>query len=473
VADEGRNPEGRNDAELRRQLATLVHSQMSATSPADAAAAVGWWNLLARLGLPLPLVVVHDLGLVLSGGRSPSRSEVSREALPGGGVLARYQALLGRFVETDSIEELGTTSMGDETLAVILARIAGETYLRWHGRSRLADVGPLATTGPAFDATPAELARVHDPAWALPFIQRVCEQERTLLARLQQIELSAVRLFGLFPLDGAAADLVDLFHVVGTAGAADVVDFTLQLLPSLLETKRRPGAQRFSIDGFASVERRGNVDALLPSELAHDDDAFTLKALTDDLLYFGHERQNEVSRPLHYILVDGSASMRGAREVFARGLALALAKKLSLVGGSNADIWVRFFDSRLHPRIDLGRSARRDLPRLLSFRSQRGRNYARVFADLSVEVGRLVRDEGRDVAITFITHGNCQIPTSIVKTLAAQARLFGIFVLPSGPLELEYLPLLHKSQVVSADSLGRVAEKRRRALEIVEEAASG
>ena len=45
--------------------------------------------------------------------------------------------------------------------------------------------------------------------------------------------------------------------------------------------------------------------------------------------------------------------------------------------------------------------------------------------------------------------------------------------LPSGPLELEYLPLLHKSQVVSADSLGRVAEKRRRALEIVEEAASG
>jgi len=163
--------------------------------------------------------------------------------------------------------------------------------------------------------------------------------------------------------------------------------------------------------------------------------------------------------------------MRGAREVFARGLALALAKKLSLVGGSNADVWVRFFDSRLHPRIDLGRSARRDLPRLLSFRSQRGRNYARVFADLAVEIGRLVRDEGRDVAITFITHGTCQIPIATVKALAAQARLYGIFVLPSGPLELDYLPLLHKSQVVTAASLGRTAEKRRRALEIVEDAA--
>jgi len=462
----------RSDGELKRQLATLGYSQLRGSTPADAVAAVGWWNLLARLGLPLPLVVVHDLGLVLSGGRSASRREVLREAVPGGGVLARYQALLARFADTETIEELGTTPLGDETLAVILARVVGDIYLRWHGRSRLPEAAPLSTTAPAYALPEAELARQHDPAWALPFIQRLCEQERTLLARMQQIELSAVRLFGLFPIEGSAADLVDLFHVVGTAGAADVVDFSLQLMPSLLETKRRPGAQRFSIDGYASVERRGNVDALLPSELAHDDELFMLKVLSDDLLYYGHERQNEVSRPLHYILVDGSASMRGVREVFARGLALALAKKLTLVGGKAADVWVRFFDSRLHPRIDLGRSARRDLPRLLSFRSQRGRNYARVFADLSVEVGRLVRDQGRDVAITFITHGTCQIPVATVKALAAQARLYGIFVLPSGPLELDYLPHLHRSQIVTATSLGKTAEKRRRALEIVEDAAS-
>ena len=68
---------------------------------------------------------------------------------------------------------------------------------------------------------------------------------------------------------------------MGTAGATDVVDFALQLLPSLLETKRRPAAQRFSIDGYVSVERRGNVDALLPGELAHDDDVCAQKALSD------------------------------------------------------------------------------------------------------------------------------------------------------------------------------------------------
>ena len=160
--------------------------------------------------------------------------------------------------------------------------------------------------------------------------------------------------------------------------------------------------------------------------------------------------------------------MRGAREIFARGLALALAKKVSLQGG---DVWLRFFDSRLSPRLDLGRAARRDLPRLLAFRSERGRNTARVFADLAAEVTRLARDEGRDVAVTFITHGACHIPLPTVELLAAHCHLYGIFVLPSRPLDLDYLPRLHKSQVVTAASLARSADKRRRALEIVDDAA--
>ena len=44
-------------------------------------------------------------------------------------------------------------------------------------------------------------------------------------------------------------------------------------------------------------------------------------------------------------------------------------------------------------------------------------------------------------------------------------------MLPSRPLDLDYLPRLHKSQVVTAASLARSADKRRRALEIVDDAA--
>jgi hypothetical protein len=462
------------DGDLRRQLATLTYSQVRPATTADAVAAAGWWNLLARLGLRLPLVVVHDFGLLLSGGRFGRAREVRRDGgMPGGigaPAIGRYQTLLARVAESQAIEELGAAPLRDETLAMILARVIGDLYLRWPGRPRL-DVAALPLSAPAYDIDWGTLARTHDPAWALAFLQRLVEHERPLVARLDQIEAGALRLLGLFPVEGGAADLADLFRVVGAPGVADVVDFSLQLLPSLLETKRRPAAQRFSIDGYASVERHGNVDALLPGELAHDDDVFALKALSDDLLYYGHERQHDAPRRLHYLLVDGSASMRGAREIFARGLALALAKKLSLLGGQGTEIWLRFFDSRLHPRLDLGRAARRDLPRLLGFRSERGRNYARVFSDVAVEVARLSREEGRQVALTFITHGACHIPVPTVQALAADAQLYGIFVLPSRPLDLDYLPHLHRHQVVTSASLARGSDKRRRALEIVDDAA--
>ena len=472
--------DGRTDAELRRQLATLTYAQVRPSGPADVVAAVGWWNLVARLGFRIPLVVIHDLGLLLSGGRFGGGREVRREGMLGGvgaPVMGRYQAFLARLAEAEAIDELGAAPLGDDTLAVILARLIGDLYLRWPGRPRLELVGDLPATSVAYGQPIAELARASDPAWALTFIQRLVDQERPVLARLEQVEAGTVRLLGLFPMTGMGggselADLADLYRFVGTAGAADVVDFSLQLMPSLLETKRRPAAQRFSIDGYASVERRGHVDALLPVELAHDDETFTQKALADDLLYYGHERQHETPNRLHYVLVDGSASMRGAREVFARGLALALAKKVSLAGGRGAEVWLRFFDSRLHPRLDVLRMARRDLPRLLGFRSERGRNYARVFSDLSAEVSRLVREEGRDVAITFLTHGACHIPVATVQALAEKAHLYGIFVLPSRPLELEYLPFLHRHQVVTAASLAGAGGRRRRALEIVDDAAS-
>ncbi len=455
------------DRELRRQLATLTYSQVVPALPADAITAAGWWNLVARLGCPLPLVVVHDFGLVLTaqrlGGLRQVRRDLGRVPAP----IGRYQALLARVAASEAVTELGAAPLRDEMLAVILARVLGDVFLRWAPRGVVP--AELPASSPIYELDRDTLARAHDPGWALGFVQRLVDHERGVLARLDQIEAGALRLLGLFSAEGTGADLGDLYQLMGSGtGATEVVDFSLQLLPSLLETKRRPSAQRFSIDGYVSVERRGNVDALLPGELAHDEDVFVQKALSDDLLFYGHERQNEAIRRLHVLLIDASASMRGAREIFARGLALALAKKLSLLGG---DVWLRFFDSRLHARFDLGRAARRDLPRFLAFRSERGRNYARVFSDLAVELGRLVRDEGRQVAVTFLTHGACHIPVNIVETLAGLAHLTGVFVLPSQPLDLEYLPRLHRVQVVTAASLARPADKRRRALEIIDEAA--
>ena len=51
---------------LSRQLATLAVSQVQTPNPLAAARAATWHNTLVRLGVRVPLVAVHDLGLLLS-----------------------------------------------------------------------------------------------------------------------------------------------------------------------------------------------------------------------------------------------------------------------------------------------------------------------------------------------------------------------------------------------------------------------
>ena len=457
-----------SESELRRQLATLVLSEVNPSGPSEAIQSVTWWNMVARLGLRPPLVVVHDLGLLLARGRDRQPHALQAASPPLSTTRARYRSLLSAVADADLVQALGTGTLRDETIALILARVLTDVTLRWPGRPRRVTAEDLPVVSGAYGQDRVALAQALDPGWAQPFLQRLVDCDRTISARLDQIDVSALRLLGLFSVEGGLPDLVDLYQVVGAIGSADIVDFSLQLLPSLLETKRRRSIQRFAIDGYASIERRGPLDALLPGELAHDDEVFAQKALSDDLLYYGRERAPDAGRRLNLLLVDSSASMRGVRQVFARGLALALCKKLSLLGG---DVWLRFFDSRLHERLDVGRAARRDLPRLLSFRSERGRHYARVFADLAVDVARLRKNEGRDVAITFITHAECHIPSPTVEALARDASLYGIFVLPSRPIALDYLPILHRYQIVTSETLARAASSRRRALDIVEDAA--
>jgi hypothetical protein len=159
--------------------------------------------------------------------------------------------------------------------------------------------------------------------------------------------------------------------------------------------------------------------------------------------------------------------MRGQRQVFARGLALALIKKLTLEGD---EIWVRFFDSRLHETIKIGRSGQVPVPYLLSFRSERGRNYGKVFRQLLVEVTRLRREQKRRVVLYTITHGQCHIEPELVTALKQQAFLYGVVVLPSSDHLPEFVPLLDRSQIVSGEVLTNRAERQRRALDIVGDA---
>jgi hypothetical protein len=461
----------RGEAELARQLATLAFAAVEPAAGTALQAAV-WWNGLVKLGLSPPLVVVHDLGLLLSRPRGARLREAGAPRIPGrlpgaeAAAVSRYRILLEAVAASEARTALeGAVALRDEVVVILLARLLGDLHRRWAVGERTVGLLPmLPLASPLYGRPIADLRRQQSADWAIGFLKALGDEQGILLVRLEQTELGVFRLFGLSS-SATLPELPELYQLASTVGAGQIAEFSLQLLPSLLETKRAAAVQRFAVDGYASVERRGSVDALLPGELAHDSEIFAQRALSEELLYYGHQRPNEGHKRTHGILIDASASMRGSREVVARGLGLALARKLTLLGG---EVWLSFFDSRLHRRVEAAALGGRELPYLLCFRSEQGRNYARVFGELRDELARPGRDSsGRQVAITIITHGECHIPLAVMQALRRHAAVYGIFVLPTQPLDLEYLPLLSGHQIISAESIAHPADRRRRALDVV------
>ena len=143
-------------------------------------------------------------------------------------------------------------------------------------------------------------------------------------------------------------------------------------------------------------------------------------------------------------------------------------------------MWLRFFDSRLHdtqkfygPGGGLGSGHGAAVPYLLTFRSERGRNYGKVFRQLLVELSRLRREERRQVVVYLITHGQCHLPVELVEQLGRQAYLYGIFMLPSSEVRLEYLDSLSRYQIVQASALASREGRRARALDILADVGNG
>ena len=463
---------------VARQLGTLAISHVQTGNPMAPVRAAAWHNAVSRLGLHLPLFVIHDVGLLLTA--PPGAATIApksalldtlRLSPEARAVLQRYQALLEGIADSEIVQKASSWRLRDELIAVLLGRILGDLYHRFGDPAKSIGVEPLPLDPTIYqEAGPEEIARLFsefDPAPLLAFVRFLVENRLQIYTSVEQIDLDTLKLLGLFgTASSGAVDLVDLYGAFQSSDANDVVDFSLELLPSVLETKRAAGVQTFAVDGYASIERKGSPDSLLLTELAWDEEMFERKAIDGELYYYGRERQREEQKRLQYILVDSSPSMRGTRQVFARGLALALAKKLALQGD---EVWLRFFDSRLY---DTQKLTNTDfaVPYLLSFKSERGRNYGKVFRQFLVELTRLRRDESRQIVVYLVTHGQCHIPTDLVEKLAREAYLYGIFILPSSEVRLDYLKALHRHQIVDASALSSSQGRKTRALDILADA---
>tara|TARA_R110002096_G_scaffold292224_2_gene486604 strand:+ start:46633 stop:48102 length:1470 start_codon:yes stop_codon:yes gene_type:complete len=469
---------------LARQVGTLAISHVHVDNPMSHMRAVSWFNSVARLGIYLPLFLVHDMGCLLTSQPGPSgyRIEAPAANLAQIGVnaqvrasLGRYEHLLKKISESEVVAKLAGWRLRDDLIAVLLTRVLSDAYQRWREPTKTVGAEELPLDlGMYRDADFVGHFKAFDAAPLWSFLEHLADLELHIYTCTELIDLDTVRLLGLFREDsasgsdaiGSSLDLVDLVSALDSPEANDVANFSLDLLPSVLETKRASGAQTFAVDGYASIERRGHIDSLMLTELAHDDELFEQRVLNQELLYYGHEREREDERRLHYVLVDSSASMRGKRQVFARGLALTLVKKLSLQGD---EIWLRFFDARLHEVIKVARGTSFPVPYLLSFRSEYGRNYGKVFRQLLVEMARIGRDQKREVVLYIITHGQCHVAPELISALSQYASLYGIIILPSSELGLEFLPLLDRQQIVEDESFRSRAGRRDRALDIVDD----
>ncbi len=461
-------------------LGGLLLSSVRAASPMMVVRALRWYRDLARLGLHLPLFIVHDVGLLYAA----PKEQLELGARPGADAIigripkvpelvATYRSVIAEISQSEASARARSMRLSDDLVVVVLARVLGSLVQR-------AGQKPPYPASIPFDP---EMVRELDPQLPQLFAAAPRTFEAAMLEALSRarlhvltladaLDLDTLRLLGMLGPESTAAGAlahVDLLAALSSPAANDIVNFSLELLPSVLETRRQKAAGTHAVHGYAGIGSKGSLDSMVLTELAWDDDEFARRLVENEILFYTREQAPDEARRLHYVLIDASASMRGDRQVFARGLAIALGKKLQLAG---EEVWMRFFDSRLY---DVQRARPGQLPAayLLGFKGERGRNPARVFAQLATEIALLRARDQRDPVIHLITHAALHVPRALVQEVRRQAHLFGVFILPSGgALDLDYLDLLEGHAVVDHATLQQKSARAAAATKIVNDASS-
>lgn len=448
------------DPGLAGPLGSLALSGVRPRASALSLRAVRFHEGLTRLGVVVPFFLAHDFGLLFAapeselelGPRVPATELRTAE-------LARLVPVYGEVLKELAGGEVARRSaelrLGDDIITVLLARLLGAVA------SRLG-VPPAYQAALPYDAS---LFEGDDGELVALFTALPRGFEAAALAALEgarlfvltladAIDLDTLRLFGLLG-DGASAGAlahVDLLAALSSPEANDIVNFSLEILPSVLETKTRAAAGTTAAHGYSGIGTRGSIDSLVLTELAWDELELARRIADHEVLYYAREQSRDEQRRYHLLLVDASASMRGDRQTFARGMAIATAKKLLLEG---EDVAFRFFDSRLY-ETQRARAGKLPTGHVLSFRGERGRNPARVFSELAAELDVLHQRDAGTVLVHLFTHAALYIPRELVMAVRARAHLAAVFILPSGgKLDLDYLDLLDAHWVVDHATLAK------------------
>ncbi len=447
------------DPAIAGPLGSLALSQVRPAAATLALRALRWHEGLERLGLGLPFFLVHDMGMLFAA--PPEQYEViarvdvaqafaDRPQLAS--VLEAYRRLLGEIDDSEASRKAAQLKLSDDLVIIVLARLLGAVVARLNGRAAYPSRVPVdASLFERIETQLVGLYRTTDRSFELAALDALSVARLFVVTLADALDTDTLRLFGILGSEaGGGLSHVDLLAAFESPEANDIVNFSLEILPSVLETKTRPAAGTTAAFGYSGLGTRGSIDSMVLSELAWDNDELSRRLVDNEVLYFAREQSRDEQRRIHILLIDASASMRGDRQTFARGMALATGKKLVLEG---EEVAFRFFDSRLY---ELARAKNGQLPTayLLSFKGERGRNPARVFAELATDLDLLRHRDARSPVVHLFTHAALYIPREMVQAVRALAHIAAVFILPSGgKLDLEYLDLLNAHWVVDHATL--------------------
>lgn len=465
-------PELARDPAVAGPLGSLAFSVIRPHTPTLALRALAWHRSLERLGVRVPLAVVHDMGLLLA---CPNEQlelaprvdphELTRLTGAPPALFATYRQMIEEVAESETARRSRSLRMGDDMVAVLMARVLGTVAQRVQISPPYPVAVPLepALVDGIDPQLPALLSAVQR-GFDVDTLNKLTEARLYVLTLVDALDLDTLQLFGMLGGDAGQGALaqVDLLGVLGAPEANDVVDFSLEILPSVLESKARPAASTHAAHGYSGLSRKGSIDGLVLTELAWDEQELMRRMADDEVLYYAREQAHDDARRVHHFLVDGSASMRGERATFARGMAIASAKKLLLAG---EDVIFRFFDSRLY-EPHAARAGQLPVAYLLSFRGERGRNPSRVFAEVERTLALASTRDPREPVVHIFTHGALYVPRDVMGQISRRAKVSALFMLPSGgELNLDYLDLLDAHWVVDHSALAsrsaRAKEARR------------
>lgn len=460
-------PQLERDPAVAGPLGSLALSQVRPLAPSMALRALRWHENLERLGTILPFFLVHDIGLLFAapseqldiGPRADVVAVLKARSAPNAEAVSRsvtsYRKTLEEIADCEAARRAGALKLGDDLVTVLLARLLSQIAVP--NLPRPAYRAHVPVDPALFERIEPQLTSLYvqlDRSFEVAVLNQLDSARLSVLTLTDALDTDTLRLFGLLGTDGGVGALshVDLIAAFQSPEANDIVNFSLEILPSVLETKTRPAAGTTSAYGYSGIGTRGSIDSMVLSELAWDDAELARRIADNELLYYAREQSKDEQRRVHVLLVDASASMRGDRQTFARGVALATGKKLLLEG---EEVIYRFFDSRLY---EMARAKNGQLPTayLLSFRGERGRNPTRVFTELATELELMKQREAKTAVVHLFTHAALYIPRDLVSELRQRAHMAAVFILPSGgELKLDYVDLLDAYWVVDHDTLSK------------------